>query len=103
MILFEAPGTNERYNISVCRCRAACTLFWAVRKKKKKRKKTRIVAATNLSIKPQQASSLHSHRNLSRLYLVQKKKRRREKIGTPKYRLVGLSLSIDGRTFTARR
>lgn len=74
MILFEAPGTNERYNISVCRCRAACTLFWAVRKKKKKRKKTRIVAATNLSIKPQQASSLHSHRNLSRLYLVQKKK-----------------------------
>jgi hypothetical protein len=39
MILFEAPGTNERYNISVCRCRAACTLFWAVRKKKKKKKR----------------------------------------------------------------
>jgi hypothetical protein len=31
------------------------------------------------------------------------KKRRGEKIGTPKYRLVGLSLSVDGRTFTARR
>jgi hypothetical protein len=72
------------------------------RKRKRKGKKTRIVAATNLSVKPQQASSLQSSKSFS-VISCSEKKRRGEKIGTPKYRLVGLSLSVDGRTFTARR